>query len=441
MRRSLRFKVALVFSALTIVLLIAQALGVRLFAEAQEERLIDALIHDDMVSVLRGYEANPALLPPFDARLAGYVSAADHSFVALPASTAALPEGTHEIIVDAREIHVAIVPFGGSRLYRVYNFNAYEKHFKRVIDALTAVTGVFALLTIWLAYGLSGLLVRQVAGLARQVKALRHQESATINPGRYDEAELVGLVEAFNDFRWRMANMIEREKEFTGNVSHELRTPLTAIKTSCELLTADPAIGEKSRARLAQIELAADRMRDTVNALLLLAREESSAHTQPVALERIIRNALLPFADALAAKCVEAIVEVDEALLVDVNEAALTIVLANLIDNAVRHTSSGNVRFVWSDDRLRIDDTGSGIAADALPHVFDRFYSATAAASDGAQGFGIGLAIVRKLCDRCGWTIAVESEPGRGTRVSLRLPLAAEAKASPSLTKISQARE
>ena len=85
MRRSLRFKVALVFSALTIVLLIAQALGVRLFAEAQEERLIAALIRDDVASVLHDYHARPALLPPFDARMHGYVSATDKPPVALPA--------------------------------------------------------------------------------------------------------------------------------------------------------------------------------------------------------------------------------------------------------------------------------------------------------------------------------------------------------------------
>ena len=72
-----------------------------MLAEAQEEKLITALIQDDMASVLRGYEANPALLPP----------------VALPATVGALPDGTHEIIVDDREIHVAIAPFGN----RVYN--------------------------------------------------------------------------------------------------------------------------------------------------------------------------------------------------------------------------------------------------------------------------------------------------------------------------------
>jgi signal transduction histidine kinase len=98
----------------------------------------------------------------------------------------------------------------------------------------------------------SGLLVRQVASLAKQVKALKHERTASIDPGRYDEAELVGL-DAFNDYHRGMADMIEREKEFTGNVSHELRTPLTAIKTSCELLEQDPAISGKSRARLGRL--------------------------------------------------------------------------------------------------------------------------------------------------------------------------------------------
>ncbi|WP_242680951.1 histidine kinase dimerization/phospho-acceptor domain-containing protein [Paraburkholderia hospita] len=103
---------------------------------------------------------------------------------------------------------------------------------KKVIDALMAGTGVFALLTIWLAFGLSGMLVRQVAGFTRQVNALKPGGAASTNPGKYDEAEVVELVEAFNDYHHRITDMMEHEKEFAGNVSHELRTPLTAIKTS-----------------------------------------------------------------------------------------------------------------------------------------------------------------------------------------------------------------
>lgn len=421
MRRSLRVKVALVFSALAIVLLLAQALGVRVLAEAQEEKLIAALIQDDMASVLRGYEANPSQLPPFDQRLRGYVSTTDRPQIALPATVGALPDGTHEIIVGGREIHVAIAPYGTTRLYRVYNFSGYEKHFKEVINALMAGTGVFALLTVWLSFGVSGLLVRQVASLARQVKALEHERTASIDAGRYDEVELVGLVDAFNDYHRRMADMIEREKEFTGNVSHELRTPLTAIKTSCELLEQDPAIRGKSRARLAQIDRAADSMRERVNALLMLAREDSARDVEPVGLASLIWTALTPLADRLADRGIEPVVEVAPGTHVEANRSALAIVLSNLIDNAVRHTDHGHVHVSYADGWLHIEDTGPGIPEHALPHVFDRFYQAgrTQAAE---RGFGIGLAIVKKICDRYGWQIELDSKPARGTRVSLRLP-------------------
>ncbi|CAM2171749.1 histidine kinase [Paraburkholderia sacchari] len=424
-RNSLRFKVALFFSALSIALLLAQALGVRALAEAQEEKLIAALIRDDMASVLKSYEANPALLPPFDVRINGYVSGAERRAIVLPQTAAGLPAGTHEIIIDGREIHIAIAPLGpavqNQRLYRIYDFNIYEKHFKEVVNALMAGTGVFALLTIWLSFGLSGLLVRQVAGLARQVKTLRPGESAPIHPGKYDEAELIGLVEAFNDHHRRMADMIAREKAFTGNVSHELRTPLTTIKTSCELLEQDAAIVGKSRARLQQIERAADNMRELANALLTLAREESARDVEPVAVANLIDAALTPFADCLAQKGLVARVEVERELQVVANRSALAIVLSNLIDNAVRHTDHGRLQFRYADGWLHIEDTGPGIPARDLPHVFDRFYQAEAPRAS-TTGAGIGLAIVKKMCDRYGWAIEIGSEPGQGTRVSLSLP-------------------
>jgi signal transduction histidine kinase len=431
MRHSLRFKVALFFSGLTIALLLAQALGVRTLAEGQEEKLIAALIHDDMANVLKSYKANPALLPPIDARMNGYVSTSDRPPVVLPASVKDLPAGTHEIVIDGREIHVAIAPFGTTRLYRVYNFSVYERHFKEVINALMAGTGIFALLTIWLSFGLAGLLVRQVAGLARQVKMLKLGESTPIQPGKYDETELVGLVEAFNEYHRRMAEMIEREKEFTGNVSHELRTPLTTIKTSCELLGKDASIGGKSRARLQQIERAADNMRELVNALLMLAREDSAHEVEPVAVANMIETALTPFTDRLADKGLEAVIDVDRDLRVVVNRPAFAIVLSNVIDNAVQHTDHGRVRFSCADGWLHISDTGPGIPTQALPYVFDRFYQA-APQPTATRGAGIGLSIVKKICGRYGWSVEITSEPDHGTRVSLHLPSAGPAAARPS---------
>lgn len=420
MRRSLRFKVALVFSALTILLLVAQALGVKILAEAQEERLIDALIHDDIANLLASYRSDPALLPQFDARLNGYVSRAGRAQAGLPATVKDLPAGTHEIIVNDQEIHVAITQFDYARLYRVYDFSGYERRFKLVINALMAGTGLIAMLTIWLAYGLAGVLVRQVASLAQQVRALRFRETASINPGRYDEAEVAELADAFNAYHQRMTDMVAREKAFTGNVSHELRTPLTVIKTSCELLGHDASFSARSRTRIRQIEQAADHMRETVNALLMLARETPAERQEPVNLAKLVETALAPFVHLLAAKRIGTVLEVDPDLHVTANRAALAIVLSNVIDNAVCHTAHGHIRFSYGDLRLRIEDTGAGIAPEALPHVFTRLYQA-GPEETRMHGFGIGLALVKKICDQYGWAIELHSEPGRGTCVTVGL--------------------
>ncbi len=418
---SLRFKVALVFSVLTILLLVSQALGVKTLAEVQEEKFITALIADDMASLIQSYRMDPTLVPPFDRQLGGHVSQEGRIHITLPTSVKNLQNGIHEIRMGGQEIHVAIASFDQARVYRVYDFSAYEKHFKKMINALMAGTGLFALLTIWLAFGLSGILVRQVAGLARQVKAARLGASTPLNPGKYDEAEVADLVEAFNDYHDRMGQMIQREKEFTSNVSHEFRTPLTAIKTSCELLAQNATMDAKSKARLRQIDRAADNMIELINALLLLAREESSANVGPISLIGAINDALDPFADILATRNIVVVIDIDSLLRVEVNRSALAIVLSNLIDNAARHSKHGRIRFSYVDGWLRIADTGRGIPPHDLAHVFERFYQARPAQESG-HTFGIGLAIVKKISDRYRWSIEIDSTPGKGTCVSLSLP-------------------
>lgn len=421
MRTSLRLKVALAFSALTILLLTVQVLGVEVLVETQVEKFISALIADDMAGLLQNYRRDPTLVPPLDARLAGHVSEAGQAHITLPASAKTLPPGIHELIIGGREVHVAVASLGDARVYRIYDFSAYEQHFRDMSNVLVVGAGGFALLTIWLAYSLSGLLIRQVTRFVHQVKALRQEPAAEIIPGRHDETEVVELIAVFNEYHRRMARMIEREKEFTANLSHELRTPLTAIRTSCELLEQDEAISDKSRARLRQVDHAAQRMSELVNTLLLLAREESATEMRPAPLAGIIEDTLGPFADVLAAKQVRVLVEVDHGLLVNVNRAALAIVLSNLVDNAVRHTERGYLRFIHHDGHLRIEDSGSGISSEAVAHVFTRFYRATANPAVD-PGFGIGLALVKKICDRYRWDVELDSTPGHGTCVSLRLP-------------------
>jgi signal transduction histidine kinase len=418
MRPSLRLKAALALFAAAIVLLAAQAIGVRKLAESQEERLIRSIIDDDMRNLLQSYRDEPASLPPIDPVVGARVSQEGGQWFALPASLASLPEGVHEVELGGREVHVAVARFGAERIYRSYDYSAFEKTFRDGMDALLLGTAIFVLPSIWLAYWLSGLLVRQVGGLARQVRALRSGAASAIDPRRYDEREVAELADAVNDYHGRMAAMVEREKDFTANVSHELRTPLTRIRTSCELLEpAAAALDAKSRQRLLQIEQSAEDMHAMIECLLALAREEPPAAAS-ARLAGIVEAILERYAERLERQSVRAVVAIPGDVLVEANAPALGIVLSNLIDNALRHTEGGEIRLSYAAGTLTVADTGSGIPVEALPHVFERFYRAPGGRGDG---FGIGLAIVKRICDRYGWRIAVDSAAGAGTRIMLGL--------------------
>jgi signal transduction histidine kinase len=419
MRTSLRLKAALALFVAAVVLLVGQAAGVRSLAEAQEERLIRAIIDDDMQNLLQSWRDEPDTLPPIDPVMGARVSQEGGQWFALPPSLATLPVGVHEVEIAGREVHVAVARFGAERIYRSYDYSAVEQKFRDGMDAILLLTAIFVLPTVWLAYWLSGLLVRQVGGLARQVRALRSGAASSIEPGRYDEREVAELAGAVNEYHGRMVAMVEREKEFTANVSHELRTPLTRIRTSCELLEqAAASLDPKSRQRLLQIEQAAEDMHAMVECLLALAREETATVASPERLVEIVEGILERYAERLDRQQVKAVVAVPAEVRILANAPALGIVLSNLVDNALRHTEGGEIRFSWRDGQLCIEDTGTGIAAQALPHVFERFYRALGGRGDG---FGMGLAIVKKICDRYGWHIEVDSAEGQGTRVLLGL--------------------
>jgi signal transduction histidine kinase len=419
MRLSLRLKAALALFTAGIALLAVQAVGVRTLAEAQEERLIRAIIEDDMHNLLQSWRDEPETLPPMDPVMKARVSQEGGEWFALPASLASLPEGVHEVELKGHEVHVAVARFGSERIYRSYDYSAFEKKFRDGMDMLLIGSALFVLPSIWLAYWLSGLLVRQVRGLAQQVRALRSGAASSIDSQRYDEHEVAELANAVNGYHVRMAAMVEREKEFTANVSHELRTPLTRIRTSCELLEqATASLDAKSRQRLLQIEQSAEDMHALIECLLALAREESPTVTSPARLDAVVGAIVERHADRLERQAVRASVSIPGDVRVLANASALGIVLSNLVDNALRHTQDGEIRFTWQDGTLAIEDTGTGIAPQVLPHVFERFYRAPGGRADG---FGIGLAIVKRICDRYGWDIAVESGAGAGTRVLLGL--------------------
>jgi signal transduction histidine kinase len=234
-------------------------------------------------------------------------------------------------------------------------------------------------------------------------------------------------------------------RESVSNLSHDLRSPLTATAACLETLdrrwAADPARADDRT----MLEVA---LRNTRNAaqlvrslgdLALLDEPEFKLQPMTVDLAEVLDDIGLRFADRAAQQGVQLqqASAAGAALFAAVDIELFERAVANLVDNALKHTPSGGrvtLQGVRADGTVRISvrDTGRGIAAADLEHLFDRFYTGASARGD-ADGKGLGLAIVKRIVELHHGEVAVASEPGRGTEVTIRLPAATgQVSASPS---------
>jgi signal transduction histidine kinase len=220
-------------------------------------------------------------------------------------------------------------------------------------------------------------------------------------------------------------------RDFVANVSHELKTPLTAIAGYAETLATEAPEGSDAARFSGIIVDHARRMQRLVDDLLDLSRIESGGwrpEPEPLAIEPAALDAWAPFAERAAEQRVEFETRVtDSAGDIVVDPEALRQIFTNLFDNALRHTPPGGwvrVLATPADDEvvIRVSDTGTGIPADHLPRIFERFYRVDPGRSRQEGGTGLGLAIVKHLVEAHGGSVTAESELGRGTTILLTFP-------------------
>ena len=219
-------------------------------------------------------------------------------------------------------------------------------------------------------------------------------------------------------------------RDFVANVSHELRTPLTSIAGYADILARDAPDPSTAARFLDVIRTNATRMQHLVDDLLDLARLESGTwrpDVQRVDAAEVVRSAWSPAAERAEAAGITFSLQVAEDAGLYADADALRQILTNLFDNALRHTPGGGriqVEMTAVDEgtAVSVSDTGSGIAAEHLPRVFERFYRADPARSRSQGGTGLGLSIVKHLVESHGARIDLTSALGRGTTVRMVFP-------------------
>ncbi|HEX8452373.1 MAG TPA: ATP-binding protein [Longimicrobium sp.] len=298
---------------------------------------------------------------------------------------------------------------------------------------LIPLTGIAAALAGW------SVANRLLKPLNRLVAASREIGIAALDR-RVDEpehpAELRELAQAYNGMLGRLQRAVEALRRFTADASHELRTPLTAIRGTAEVALARPRSPEELRDTMGEILEETRSMLALVEDLLTLARGEEASvprPTAPVDLVAVLRD-VQDIGEALAeGKPVAVRLDAPESVIVHGAAGSLRRLFLNLVSNAVKFTEAGVVEIrvrganTEGEDpgfvEVQVRDTGSGIAPEELPRVFDRFYRADAA-RERSGGTGLGLAIVRMIVDQHEGEIHAASTPGTGSIFTVRLPVA-----------------
>lgn len=288
-----------------------------------------------------------------------------------------------------------------------------EEQFNRAIYSAVIVFTLLSLLVGWWA---ASRVMSPVSELARRLKQSGRSAEPEALAAHFTDDEVGQLAEALDDYSERLTHVVQRDREFNADVSHELRTPLAVIRGAVELLLSRPGIDDKTRSRLLRIQRAEQQCTDLISSLLLLSRNERGHGATDVG--KLAEQLIQVHRTQLAGKPLELRLEGANTLVVDAPEAAVAVALGNLIGNAVKYTNSGEVIVRLLPRAVEVIDSGPGLSPEDAARLFERGYRGTHAGH--SQGGGIGLSIVRRLCDLYGWDVRVVPGDVQGVVATMR---------------------
>lgn len=265
--------------------------------------------------------------------------------------------------------------------------------------------------------------IDRITATARRISA--EDLSARLDVPATDD-EIGRLTQTLNDMLARLDDSFRRERQFTNDASHELRTPLTAMQAILGMIREKRRAPEEYEQALDDLTEETDRLRTLVEDLLRLARGErqNSPAFERVNLSMLLKDVSDSLRSLAEAKHLSLTCETPADLTVWGNSDELIRLFVNLLDNAIKYTERGEIRVTASQDENRVTvhmaDTGIGIPAEHLPHIFDRFYRVEA--SRTLRGSGLGLAITKEIVKAHGGKIEVQSKFGSGSVFTVSLP-------------------
>jgi heavy metal sensor kinase len=304
----------------------------------------------------------------------------------------------------------------------------------RFRTSLLSLTPVMIVLTALGGHWMSRKALQPIALLAAEARKITDRNLDTRLPVLSAKDEVSHLSETLNQMLGRIGKAFASVREFTGNASHELRTPIALLRAEIEVALIRPRTASEYKNTLLRLHEETLRMTSLVENLLSIARAEAGAETHSripidarLLFERVCNTWQLPMERALIEFRTE--IEPEDLTLLG-DPTGISRLLSILLENAIKYTPPGgsvtlSARGSVEQICLSVRDTGTGISADDLPRIFDRFYRGSKSDPDAARGSGLGLALGKWIAERHGTRLMVDSETGRGSCFSFSLVRAA----------------
>ncbi|RLT94740.1 sensor histidine kinase [Ketobacter sp.] len=414
-RTAINTKLLKIFLIQVLLISAVTVLGVFAAALITEEVLVKQALEREADYFWERYRNQPEIHAPDTLNLQGYL-AHQNQLQGLPRELHNLPLGKSRIDFHGKDPIVHVSQNGEHRLYLIFN--------EQQVSQLSFFFGIAPLaLVLLVLYALAYYTYRQanraLSPIRKLANSMRHYDvnqadtPLDVDALSWDaDEETHVLVDAMNTFIHRVQELINRERTFSRYASHELRTPLAVIKGSIDNLERQ-SLPEGTQRHLARMKSTVQDMEQMMNALLELSRDATNLTTADTLqlndlIELLAEQHRQHHPDSPVALTVE-----HRALLqVRGSTKLISILINNLLNNAQTYTASGRIVVTVDKEGFSVADTGIGIPATEQDKVFSPFYRVN---QQSEKGFGLGLAIVEKICRELGWHIQLHSEEDAGT--------------------------
>lgn len=379
-----------------------------------EYKLFIPHLQHDFEQMIQIHEKQPgSIVNRFDDSV--FYRVDDNNMDLLPDYLRELDVGSHEVFYDNEAFHILVKEDSQFRYLFEINQSDFETMERIIIGFINIAMFLSWVVAIIAGRHLSKKILDPIQLLSDKIRTMDQAATSTRLSDDFVNDEVGQLAHFFDEYNQKINVFLIREKLFTSDVSHELRTPLMVISSTCELLLAKNDNSSKDYSHLLKIQSACQEMKTLVSIFLSLARNEninSKLDTpqnilnkqylkfQPIAQEK---NLLLTFKDNSTSQQ-------------QYSEEFLTIVISNLLRNAIKYTINGEIQIILNNDGFSIHDSGPGIPDEIKNSVFEPFVRAQ---TSSARGIGLGLSIVKRICEKTDWKIHLETEDKKGTSITI----------------------